>query len=53
VLGPLGWVVSATAIATGAALVLPPVRRVALGLIERLHYTAAITWLIVVAASII
>ena len=52
-LGPLGWLVSATAIATGAALVVPSIRRVALGLIERAHYAAAITWLIVVAASII
>ncbi len=53
VLGPLGWIVTATAIATGTALVVPPIRRVALGLIERLHYASAITWLIVVAASII
>jgi hypothetical protein len=53
VLGPLGWLVTATAIATGAALVLPPLRRVALGVIERTHYAAAITWLIVVAASIL
>lgn len=53
VLGPLGWLVTATAIATGAALVVPPIRRVALGLIERTHYAAAITWLIVVAASIL
>ena len=52
-LGPLGWLVTATAIATGTALVVPPIRRVALGLIERVHYIAAITWLIVVAASII
>jgi len=53
VLGPLGWVVTATAIATGTALVVPPIRRVALGLIERTHYAAAISWLIVVSASII
>ena len=53
VLGPLGWLVTATAIATGAALVVPPIRRAALGLIERLHYAAAIVWLIVVAASIL
>ena len=53
VLGPLGWLVTATAIATGTALVVPQIRRVALGLIERMHYAAAITWLIVVAASII
>jgi Protein of unknown function (DUF998) len=53
VLGPLGWVVTATAIATGTALVFPPIRRVALGLIERTHYAAAITWLIVVAVSIL
>jgi hypothetical protein len=53
VLGPLGWVVTATAIATGTALVVPPIRRVALGLIERTHYAAAVTWLILVAASII
>jgi hypothetical protein len=53
VLGPLGWIVTATAIATGTALVLPPLRRVALGLIERMFYAAAIIWLIVVAASII
>ena len=53
VLGPLGWLVTATAIATGAALVVPSIRRVALGLIERLHYAAAIVWLIVVAASIL
>ena len=52
-LGPLGWVVTATAIATGTALVVPPIRRVALGLIERAHYAAAITWLIAVAASIV
>ena len=53
VLGPLGWIVSGTAIATGTALVVPPIRRVALGVIERMHYAAAITWLIVVSASII
>ena len=53
VLGPLGWVVTATAIATGTALVVPPIRHVALGLIERLHYAAAIAWLLVVSASII
>jgi len=53
VLGPLGWLVTATAIATGVALVVPSIRRVALGLIERLHYAAAIVWLIVVAASIV
>jgi hypothetical protein len=53
VLGPLGWLVSATAIATGTALVVPRIRRVALGLIERTHYASAITWLIVVSASII
>jgi hypothetical protein len=53
VLGPLGWLVTATAIATGTALVVPPIRRVALGLIERTHYASAITWLIVVAASIV
>jgi hypothetical protein len=35
VLGPLGWAVSATAIATATALVVTPIRRVALGLIER------------------
>jgi Protein of unknown function (DUF998) len=53
VLGPLGWVVTVTAIATGAALVVRQIRRVALGVIERSHYAAAITWLIVVAASIV
>jgi Protein of unknown function (DUF998) len=53
VLGPLGWLVTATAIATGTALAVPRIRRVALGLIERTHYAAAITWLIAVSASII
>ena len=53
VLGPLGWLVTATAIATGAALVVTPIRRVALGLIERAHYAAAIVWLIAVAASVV
>ena len=53
VLGPLGWLVTATAIATGAAIAITPIGRVALGLIERTHYAAAIAWLIVVAASII
>jgi hypothetical protein len=53
VLGPLGWLVTATAIATATALVVTPVRRAALGLIERAHYASAITWLIVVAASIV
>jgi Protein of unknown function (DUF998) len=52
-LGPLGWLVTATAIATGTALVVRPIRRVALGLIERTHYIAAISWLIVAAASIV
>jgi hypothetical protein len=52
-LGPLGWLVTATAIATGTALVVRPIRRVALGLIERTHYIATISWLIVVAASIV
>jgi hypothetical protein len=51
-LGPLGWLVLVTAIATGIALVVKPVRRVALGIIERAHYAAAIAWLIAVAASI-
>ena len=53
VLGPLGWLVTATAIATGVAMVAPRIRRGALGLVERTHYAAAIAWLIVVAASII
>ena len=53
VLGPLGWLVTATAIATGTALVVPPIRRAALGLIERTHYAAAIIWLLVVPASIV
>jgi hypothetical protein len=53
VLGPLGWLVTATAIATATALVVRPIRRVALGLIERLFYAASIVWLIVVAASIV
>ncbi len=52
VLGSLGWLVLVTAIATGAALVVPPIRHAALGLIERAHYVAAIAWLIAVAASI-
>ena len=52
-LDPLGWVVTATAIATGIALVVSPIRRVALGVIERTFYAAAIIWLIAVAASII
>ena len=43
----------ARVIATGTALVVSPIRRVALGLIERTHYAAAITWLIVVSASIV
>jgi hypothetical protein len=51
-LDPLGWLVRVTAIATGAAIVVPQIRRAALGLIERTHYVAAITWLIAVAASI-
>jgi hypothetical protein len=53
VLGPLGWLVTATAIATVGALVIEPIRRVAFGLIERLFYAASIAWLIVVAASIL
>jgi hypothetical protein len=53
VLDPLGWLVTVTAIATGTTIVVPPIRRVAFGLIERTHYAAAITWLIVVAASIL
>ena len=52
-LGPLGRLVTATAIATGTAIVVQPIRRVALGLIERTHYAFALTWLMVVAASII
>jgi hypothetical protein len=52
-LGPIGWVVTATAIATATAIFVAPIRRAALGLIERTHYASAITWLIVVAASII
>jgi hypothetical protein len=51
-LGPLGWLVLVTALATGTAIVVPPIRHAALGLIERTHYVAAITWLIAVAASI-
>lgn len=53
VLGPLGWLVTATAIATATALVVEPIRRAALGLIERLFYAASIVWLLVVAASIV
>jgi hypothetical protein len=53
VLDPLGWLVSVTAVVTAAALVLPRIRRVALGLIERTHYASAIAWLIVVSASIL
>ena len=53
ILDPLGWLVTVTAIATATALVVPPIRRVALGLIERTHYASAITWLIVIAASIL
>ncbi|HEY1315755.1 MAG TPA: DUF998 domain-containing protein [Gaiella sp.] len=53
VLGPLGWLVTATAIATATALVVPTIRRVALGLIERSHYAAAIAWLLVVSGSIV
>jgi hypothetical protein len=53
VLDPLGYLVTVTAIVTGTALVVPPIRRVALGAIERSHYAAAITWLLVVAASIL
>ena len=52
VLAPLRWLVTATAIATATALVVKPIRRAALGLIERLFYAASIVWLIVVAASI-
>ena len=52
-LDPLGRIVTITAIATGVALVAPRIRRLALGVIERTHYAAAITWLIVVAASIL
>jgi hypothetical protein len=53
VLDPLGWVVTATAIATGTAIAVPQIRRAALGLIERTHYASAIAWLIIVSASII
>ena len=53
VLGPLGWLVTATAIATGTALVVPLIRRAALGPIERTHYAAAMIWLLVVPASIV
>ena len=53
VLAPLGWLVTATAIGTATALVVKPIRRAALGLIERLFYAASIVWLIVVAASVV
>ena len=53
VLAPLGWLVTATAIATVTALVVPAIRRVAFGLIERLFYAASLTWLVAVAASIL
>lgn len=52
-LGPLGWLVTATAIATGVAIVFRPLRRVAFGLVERTYYAASIIWLVAVAASII
>jgi hypothetical protein len=45
--------VSATAIATGTAIVVPPIRRAALRLIEPAHYAATITWLVVVSASLL
>jgi hypothetical protein len=51
-LDPLGRLVLVTAVATGIALVVRPIRRAALGVIERTHYAAAITWLIAVAASV-
>lgn len=51
-LGPLGWLVLVTAVATGTAIVVKPLGRVALGIIERTHYLAALAWLIAVAASI-
>ncbi len=53
VLGPLGWLVTATAIATAVAIVAPRIRGRALGVVERSFYAAALTWLIVVAASIL
>jgi hypothetical protein len=53
VLASLGWLVTATAIATVTALVVPAIRRVAFGLIERLFYAASLTWLVAVAASIL
>ena len=53
VLAPLGWLVTATAIATVTALVVPAIRLVAFGLIERLFYAASLTWLIAVAATIL
>jgi hypothetical protein len=52
ILDPLGWLVTVTAIATATALIVRPIRRVALGLIERTHYASAIAWLIVVAATV-
>jgi hypothetical protein len=53
ILGPLGWLVSVTALAPRVALVVPRIRRAALGLIERSLYASSIVWLIVVAASIL
>ena len=44
---------TATAIATATALVVPAIRRAAFGLIERLFYAASLAWLIAVAASIL
>lgn len=51
-LAPLGRAVVITAVATGTAIVVRPIGRVALGIIERTHYVAALAWLLVVAASI-
>jgi len=47
-LGRLGWAVATTALITGIALRVPPLRQ-RFGLIERLLYAAMIAWFLVVA----
>lgn len=49
--GWLPWVITATAVATGIAIVAPRLQRV-FGLIERLYYVSSIAWFLVVSIEL-
>jgi hypothetical protein len=49
---PLGVAVWVTAIATAIALIIPRLRSMVFGLVERAHYAATILWLVAIGLSL-